>query len=776
MKPTVTLALPLLLALLVSGTGLRGAGPRTAEAEDAAPVREAVVPVKVVAGKLVVSCDISTRVRRIPVNLFVELDQKTGLRLHNQAAGGIRAENRDGSTNPITIHLPDMPITVPTREHGPEKSYEDFTRFHSPDLGEVALVGSIGSQILKQYHVVFDLHDGVMRLRAPAERDEDAAKDVEGSVTAPLTLTNDLAWFTVQFADGKPGAMAIGTSGYDSVIDRALAESRGKPAGDVGSLSVGDLDLAAFVAFRPEDIQQVHPDGVVGITGLNILEHFRVEIDRVNRFVRFTERKPADFPHADLAFFRARAEEDGDAVESFLKEHEGTRLAVEAARLLVDLRLDEDADDETTTRALTWVNDTHGEDLRATAMLGLMRALAQAGRPELVVAAGRIGIESGRKDRYPDSVHKIHRDIGRVLLEAGDEAHGTDAWKHLLSAAFGMPEDGLTNLYLGRFYERRDRVRRAFSRYVQASIVPESGPQALEGLERLATKMPDGEAFSVDLVERLIGGKVLNFGAATKFKPTPETSGNRVVLLEFFTNAHLEAALGGALGNEGILSHFPRANVAALAYHLPAPEMEPLVTSLALDTAPQRQVRPDRPVVQVVDGTVKAPGAARSDQKEAVYNRTRRAILERLKVPSTHTLALTATREGDAVQGTLVIEGPAAEGLRAHVVLAERGVLFPGKSKVVIHRMVARAGLLDGSHGTKLDASATRHEIPVRASLKEIQAANEAWLDRMAAEGKGSARRLSTRIDPAQVTLVAFVRDASGAVVQAVQVDPEVRE
>lgn len=775
MKPTVTLALPLLLALLALGPGVPAHGEDDAPAP-AAPVREAVVPVKVVAGKLVVSCDISTRVRRIPVNLFIELDQKAGLRLHNRAAMGIRAENRDGTPNAITIHLPDMPIRVPKREHGPEKSYEDFTRFHSPDLGEVALVGSIGSQILKQFHVVFDLPDGVMRLRPAAARDEDAASDVEGSTTVPLTLTNDLAWFTVQFADGKPGAMAVGTSGYDSVIDRQLAESRGKPAGDVGALSVGDIDLASYVALRPEEINQVHADGVVGITGLNVLEHFRVEIDRVNRFVRFTERKPADFPEADLAFFRARADEDGDAVEAFLKEHRDARLAVEAARLLVDLRLDEDADDETTTRALQWVNDTHGEDLRATAMLGLMRSLTQAGRPGLVVAAGKIGVESGRKDRYPDSVHKIHRDIGRVLLETYRTEPSTDAWKHLLSAAFGMPEDGLTNLYLGRFYEEKGRVRRAFSRYVQASIVAESGPQALEGLERLADKLPDGEPFSVDLVERLIGGKVLNFGAATKFEATKDNSTNRVVLLEFFTNAHLEAAIGGALGNEGVLSHFPRKHVAALAYHLPAPEMEPLVTPLALETAPQRQVRPDRPAVQVVDGALKAPGAARSDQKEAVYGRTRAAILERLKVPSRHTLTLDATRDGDAVKGTLVVEGPAAKGLRAHVVLAERGVLFPGKSKVVIHRMVARAGLLGGSRGVELDATKTRHAIPVEASLKAIQQANEAWLDRMAAEGKGSARRLSTRIDPAQVTLVAFVRDAYGAVVQALQIDPEVRE
>ncbi len=767
----MTVRFKLVLACLLFGL-LPAAGLSAAQAEDAAP-EEAVVPVKVVAGKLVVSCDVSTRFRRIPVTLFVELDVKSGLRLHNQAAGGIRAENRDGTPNAITIHLPDLKIAVPTREHGPEKTYEDFTKFHAPAIGEVALVGSIGSEILKKYHIVFDLVDGVMRMRPPAERDEESIQPVAGSITAPISVTNDLAWFNVRYADGKPGAMAVGTSAYDTLIEEGAAESRGKPAGDVGALTVGGLDLATYVALRPEPIAQIHKDGVVGITGLNLLQHLRVEIDRVNRFVRFTERKPAAFPTEDLAFFRARAEEDGDTTEAFLKAHPKARLAVEAAALLVDQRLDEDADGETMGRALTWVNESHAEDLRATAMLDLMKVLAEAGRTEFVVAAGKVGIESGRKDRYPDAVHKIHSRVGQVLLEAGQPR---EARRHLLSAAFGMPQDGFVNLYLGKYYEQGGRIRRAYSRYVQASIQPESGPQALEGLERLTGKMPGDERFSVDLVERLVGGKILSFGAATKFKPDAQNSSGRVVLVEFFTNAHLKPAIGGALGNEGMLSHFERANVAALSYHLPAPEMEPLVNELAIGTALQRGVPLDRPVVHMLDGTTQAPGAARADQKEALYNRLRKGVLERLLAPTTHKLVLEGAVADGVVSGTLAIDGPAQAGLRAHVVLAERGVLFPGKSKVVIHRMVARAGLLEGAKGQALEGSKASHAIPFRVALTDVVAANERYLERLAAEGKGKAGRISTRIDPNQVTLVAFVRDANGAVVQAVQLDPKVAE
>ncbi len=751
------LALPLLLALCLPGL---------AAADEGA---EAVVPVKVVAGKLVVSCDLSTRFRRVPVTLFVELDAPCGLRLHNRAAMGIRAENRDGTPNAITIHLPDLDITVPTREHGPEKVYEDFTKFHAPEIGEVALVGTIGAEVLKKYHLTLDLHGGILRLAPPKARSEDAAEEVAGSVTTPVTLTNDLVWFTVQFADGKPGAMAVATSTFDTIVDTDVCEARGKPAGDIGTLTVGDLDLSKYVAFRPEEVVRIHKDGVAGTLGLNALQHLRVEIDRVNRFVRITKTRDAAFPVADLAFFRARAEDDGDAMQAFLAEHPKARLSREASHLLVNLRLDEGADKETVGQALTWVNDAELEDLRATTMLELMKKLAEAGHAEHVVTAGEIGIESGRKDRYPDAVHKIHGKLGEVLLEA---RKNREAWRHLLSAAFGLPEDGMINLNLGRFYERSGRLRRAYSRYVQAVIQPESGPQALAGLERLQSKMPGGERYSVDLVERLIGGKVLSFGTANKFKPTEKNTANRVVLLEFFTNAHLEAAIGGALGNEGILSHFPRKHVAALSYHLPAPQLEPLVNELALHTAQRRGV--DRPVVHVIDGMDKGPGAARSDQKELVYNRLRGPLLEALKKPSRWSLELDAKVTGDVVSGVLRMKGPAREGLKLQVVCAERGVLFPGKSKVVIHRMVARGVLTGGLDGVAWKPVDGVMEIPFERSLADITKANLAWLADFEARGGGTVQKMAARIDPEQVTLVAFARGATGQIVQAIQLDPQV--
>ena len=68
-----------------------------------APGSEARMPVKVIAGRLVVRCELSTKFRRIPANLFVDYDRACGLELHNRAAHGIKVD--DGGGVPITIGL-----------------------------------------------------------------------------------------------------------------------------------------------------------------------------------------------------------------------------------------------------------------------------------------------------------------------------------------------------------------------------------------------------------------------------------------------------------------------------------------------------------------------------------------------------------------------------------------------------------------------------------------------------------------------------------------------
>ncbi|MFG0316051.1 MAG: tetratricopeptide repeat protein, partial [Planctomycetota bacterium JB042] len=636
-------------------------------------------PVRIVAEKLVVFCDLSTSARRIPAHLFVELDTACGLRLHNRAAGPLRAEGDDGTTRPITIHLPGRELVVERREHGPEEVYERFTKYHSKELGEDAVVGSLGADLLRGHRVILDLANERMTLAPPGDTSEPAPEPPEDATVVPLTLVDGLAWVPVRDAAGEPAAMALTTSTFDTILDPSFCARFDRPAGDVGPLEVAGVDLARYVAFRPETVPRVHPDGVAGTIGLNLLRHFRVEIDRVHRRALLTETAPPSFPEADLAFFRARAEEEAEPLKRYLEEHPGSRLAIDAARLLLDLQLDEGAEEEELGRTLRWVVEAYPEDLRATAADDLMQELAEAGAREAVVPLGEIGVESGRDDRDPNAVHRIHARLGHVLLEEGEERR---AWKHLLSAAFGLPEDGMVNLDLGRVYERQGRDRRAFSRYVQAVIVPESGPAALEGLERVQARLGGDARMSVETIERRIAGKVLSFGTASKYRPGDDPT-NRVALVELFTNAHTRGTLAGELAFEGLESHFPPEHAVLLSYHLPAPELEPLVNDLAFARAAQLGVSR---LEFRVDGEATAPARARKEQREELYEYTRGLVVEALRRPAPLSLALTARRDGGRVAGELVVEGEGRWGRVVHVLLAERAVLFPGKNEVPIHR------------------------------------------------------------------------------------------
>lgn len=753
------------------------------------------VPVQVINGRLVAPCTVSTSARTLSINLFLEYDSKCGLQLHNQVAAGLRAEGSDGSTRPITVQLGDFEFTVERREHGDEEFYDDFTKYHAAALGENSAAGTVGAEILSKYFIVFDVANGFVHVGPPRAESPTAREDVNGHTVVPLTETNGLAWVPVHDVDGAPAAMAIGGARYDTVVDAPYCARFRKPAGDLPSLRIGGIELTEFVALRPERVVQVHPDGVAGVLGLNLLERFRVEVDRVNRVARFAQTAPAEFPESDAAFFKARAEEDADALADFLDAYPTARTNREAAELLLAMRLDEGAVGDDCLVALRRLFETYPEELRATAMLDQLEALREAGQPALAVGAAELGIPAGRKDRYPETVHKLHAQVGEILLErgleGGDAKDKRKAWEHLLSAAFGTPEDGRVNLNLGRFYEGEGRLRRAYSRYIQAVIKPDSGPEALEALHRLESQMTGAARMSIDEIERLTAGKTHAFGAASEYRRPEGQETGRVVLVEFFTNANFGdatrgGAIGGALGNEGLVRHFENLEHAAfITYHLPVPELVPMVTEVAVRSAEAYGVGPR---VHVINGSRNAPGAGRWRDKEKVFEACKKEIVAALAEPSDYRIEIEAAVYPDAavagpapaagaavgghrVRGVAKIRGPANRSLRAQVVLIEKGVLYPGRSEIVIHRNVARASLTSSSTGIPFRPTEGEMAIPFDVALESVTASNEAFLDELMELGGSSVVKMSMDLDPTQLGVVAFVRDwRSSEIVQARQV------
>ena len=87
------------------------------------------LPVRVIAGRLIVTCDVSTSERRLPANLFIDFESPSTLELHNQAAAGLKAESQSGQTRPITVHLPGLEFAVERRQIGDDPELDRFTRW-----------------------------------------------------------------------------------------------------------------------------------------------------------------------------------------------------------------------------------------------------------------------------------------------------------------------------------------------------------------------------------------------------------------------------------------------------------------------------------------------------------------------------------------------------------------------------------------------------------------------------------------------------------------------
>jgi len=747
-KPVFRFAIRSAALLLVLGLGQRV----TAQDKDInrPPVLSdggGAIPVRVIDGRLVVSCDISGTRLRVPVNLWFDFDGAYGLQLHNRAAAPLPAETPNGRPSPLTLHFPDFTIGIARRELGPEEAFEKYTKYHSKEIGEDALVGAIGSHILKHFDVVFDLPRGqisLLPIGGLANHETGASLD---EIVTPVTLQNDLVWLPVSL-QGRSApirrALAIGSSRYDTLVDRRLCNSLQRPAGNIGPLHCESIDFAPYVAFRPADVVQVHSDGVAGVLGINLLEHFRVYVDRQSLLVTLQSAGSPSFPKEELAWFQAVVAEDSQLVLDWLKDHSQTRLGREAAEFLLSLLLDDGAEEDQLAQAVQWVNDTMPKNLRATRLFDLMEELVNEGEEALGISAGTLGLKSARADRYPESNYKLHGRLGELLLPRDNR----EAWRHLLSAAFGLPEDGMINLNLGRCYEADGKKKRAFSRYVQALVKEESSELAMIALARLDSELPADQRLTIETIDRMISGRVRNYSAPTMYEADPDTRSERTSLVEFFTNAYVgderAGAIGGALGNQGALTHFADTDCVFLSYHLPAPRIE--------------------------------PGVGRYRQGEKIYEAIRDVVADQLKQPTKIQIEAKGTVRKGRVAGQVVIQGPPpnaddlSSGLVIQVVIAERGVVFHGSSGVVIHRMVARGlateGSLDGVRYTP-DANG-RCEITFGRELTELVTNNKVHLDSLA-KGKASGNtRIGLRIDPKSVEIVVVVREViSGKVAQA---------
>ncbi len=436
---------------------------------------EKSISVKVIDGRLVGSFDLVSRKGTVSISLYIDLTSQEGLSLDK---GFMQELGLDKGRGFVTIKSPSgFTSLVRTKRIGKlvfDPKMARISSLFTKELNHKPIIGSLGIGLLGKFHMSFNVPDGKINLSAPKQPQRDKAKiaadvtvmmlDDDGGITLPVSIQS--------VPGAANAALRLSTAQYDTLVDDAWAAAAGYPAGNLPGLSLKGwragtgFDLSQIMALRPYDLG-LKDSEVKLVSGLNLFLDNIVDIDLVNRIVSFTSLNIATYPQADFAFFSAMVKGDDGALVAYLNDYKGSRLAPDAAEALLDRRLKKAASDGDILDAARFVRDAALARNQGGVSLDLMERLKDEfpARRMLIVAVGRLGAEVARHDSDPKTLYRLHKMIGLEELEAGNIR---EAWKGLLSSAFGLPRDPMVNYALGRVYEEQKRLKRAQSRYQRA--------------------------------------------------------------------------------------------------------------------------------------------------------------------------------------------------------------------------------------------------------------------------------------------------------------------
>ena len=112
-------------------------------------------------------------------------------------------------------------------------------------------------------------------------------------------------------------------------------------------------------------------------------------------------------------------------------------------------------------------------------------------RAALAIAAGQEGLKYSREAFDARVPYQIHSQLGQLYMK---QSNWNEAWKHFLSAAFMAPDDLEIALNLGRVYDKRGEVRRAYARYKRVAAAPGLPPdidaEVKAAMTRLRAQLP----------------------------------------------------------------------------------------------------------------------------------------------------------------------------------------------------------------------------------------------------------------------------------------------
>lgn len=266
---------------------------------------------------------------------------------------------------------------------------------------------------------------------------------------------------------------------------------------------------------------------------------------------------------------------------------------------------------------------------------------------------------------------------------------------------------------------------------------------------------------------------------AEKYTPSSKRS-DRLVVLEMFTGSACPPCVAADIAFDTAMERYGADAIIPLAYHVHIPGPDPMTTPEG-DARRKFYNVNGVPTMQVDGAMVTAPGTNDNlggggrDRAPDVYAVYTNLIDRSLEVPSTAAVKVRGTAAGDKITLTADVSGLPADtaGLKLHLVLAERMLMFGGENGMRGHRMVVRGVAGESGAGlaiTKTGASTYTFDLAqIREGITRSLAAD---ISRRGQGGPFAATdRAMTAIDTTQLVAVAFIQAPDKKILQAARAD-----
>lgn len=723
------------------------------------------IAIKMVDGRLCARATLAGPTLSIPASIVIDLGMRAPLVVHSRTAKLLKLSPATRTTLTFgDLALPDL------QTYSSEiASLEELSKEHASELDEIPAVAIMGLPALAGFGVQLDIAANQIRLLPieDAQRRVSADPGTPGATSAPAAGAVSFVlpfeeqgsgcWMWVEAGEQFKLRTRFATSSYDTIIDATAADLAGSADGALDTLMLGSLNVAKYVALRPEDLAGAGDPRPDLIVGNNLLSHFRITIDAPNHRMLFEQTRSPQFPTEERAFFVARAAGDMPALEAFLKDHADSRLASEAAAKLLELRLEEfPADTPAIERAARWRAEHTPENRRAAGMIALADEVIAGKREDKYALAKTlltIGTESAAADLNATATHQINARLGMIALRQND---ADTARRFLISAAFSIPRDPLLNLWLGEFYESRGRLTRAWSRYIQSALDKNAPPEAMAALDRLNANPAFRAQFTMEDATQLLEGRMQEFHAPDRLSPKdapPET----VRLVELFASIDAGDTAAPELAFQALAEYLSQIPTVTIQYHISSPSADPLTTSASAARA--RHYAVTTAPAAIFDGENRVTTSGPADDTEKIYGKYREAAGQGTAAACTVSGTLDAF--SDQLAGRVHIQprpGAKLDNARLFLVACESIVMAPAGNGVLLHRNVAR-GLLSPESGIELNGSALGDGVRFAKSFKDLRTEAEASLAVVETDLSVKFLLRPLYIDPAATFVVAIVQD-----------------